>query len=128
MPEKPRDTLPVMFKELALTSFFAQLSEQIALAAGPLVAVLYLGAGATQTACLQSAQTLPFLLCSMPAGLLVDRLSRRNLMLASECLRALSLFAILYLLQIHHLSLSVLALCGFLGAIGTVVYSVAAPA
>lgn len=128
MPAERNDTLPVMFKGLALTSLFAQLSEQIALAAAPLVAVLYLGANATQTAYLQSAQTLPFLLFSMPAGLLVDRLSRRNLMLASECLRAVSLFAILYFLQIHHLGLRVLALCGFLGAIGTVVYSVAAPA
>lgn len=50
--------------------------------------------------------TLPFLPLSFPAGVLADRGSRRGLMALAEALRAL----------------------GFLGAAGTVAYSVAAPA
>ena len=42
--------------------------EQVALAAAPLVAVLLLGATASETGILQTAQTLPFLLLSIPAG------------------------------------------------------------
>ena len=46
----------------------AQFAEQIGLAAAPLVAVLSLGADEAATGVLQTAQTLPFLLFSIPAG------------------------------------------------------------
>lgn len=42
-----------------------QLAEQIAVVALPLAAVLLLGVGATETALLQLAQTLPFLLVAL---------------------------------------------------------------
>jgi len=90
--------------------------------------VLLLSAGPAETGWLQTAQTLPFLLLSIPAGLLVDRASRRRLMVGSEALRALSLATILALLAAGLLNLPLLAALGFLGAIGTVCYSVAAPA
>ena len=63
-------------------------------------------AGAGATGLLQAVMTLPFLPPSFPAGVLADRGSRRGLMALAEALRAL----------------------GFLGAAGTVAYSVAAPA
>lgn len=121
-------TLPAAFHRVAWSNLFAQFSEQIALAAAPLVAVLLLSAGPAETGWLQTAQTLPFLLLSIPAGLLVDRASRRKLMVVSEALRAISLVAILCLLAAGFLNLPLLAVLGFLGAIGTVCYSVAAPA
>lgn len=120
--------LPAAFRRIAWSNLFAQFSEQIALAAAPLAAVLLLSAGPAETGWLQTAQTLPFLLLSIPAGLLVDRSSRRMLMVASEALRAASLAAILALLAGGLLNLPLLAALGFLGAIGTVCYSVAAPA
>lgn len=121
-------TLPPAFRRLASSNLAAQFSEQIALAAAPLVAVLALGATAAQTGYLQTAQTLPFLLLSLPAGVLADRLPRRALMTAAECVRAASLLALLALLALGGLSLGWLAALGFLGAVGTVAYNVAAPA
>ena len=123
-----RTALPPAFHRIAWSNLFAQFSEQIALAAAPLVAVLLLSAGPAETGWLQTAQTLPFLLLSIPAGLLVDRSSRRMLMVGSEALRAVSLAAILGLLATALLDLPLLAGLGFLGAVGTVCYSVAAPA
>ncbi|MGO4398085.1 MFS transporter [Achromobacter sp. PAB15] len=120
--------LPSAFRRLAASNLAAQFSEQMALAAAPLVAVLALDATAAQTGYLQTAQTLPFLLLSLPAGVLADRMSRRALMTAAECVRACSLLALLALLWLGGLSLAWLTALGFLGAVGTVAYNVAAPA
>lgn len=120
--------LPSAFWRIGWSNLAAQFSEQIALAAAPLAAVLLLAAGATETAWLQTVQTLPFLLFSIPAGVAVDRASRRGLMVGAETIRALSLLAILALLGFSGLTMTSLAVLGFCGAIGTLVYSVAAPA
>jgi len=116
------------FARLAWSNLCAQFSEQVALAAAPLVAVLVLGADASDTGILQTAQTLPFLLLSVPAGVLADRSSRRKLMAGSEALRAASLVCIMGLVMSGNLTLVLLAALGFLGAVGTVCYSVTAPA
>ena len=128
MSKSETSSMPKPFRRLAWSNLSAQFSEQVALAAAPLAAVLLLGATAAETGFLQAAQTLPFLLLSVPAGVLADRTSRRGLMVGSEMLRAASLLAILLLLLSGHLALTLLGALGALGAIGTVVYSVAAPA
>ncbi len=120
--------LPPSFRRLSWSNLSAQMSEQLALAAAPLVAVLLLGAGAAEAGVLQTAQTLPFLLLSLPAGVLADRMARRRLMAGAEGLRAASCLVVLALLLTGGLNLPLLAVLGFLGAVGTVVYSVAAPA
>jgi len=120
--------MPHALRRLVLSNLAAQSSEQVALAAAPLLAVLALGAGAAETGWLQAAQTLPFLLLSLPAGVLADRFSRRRLMMGAEALRAGMLIAILALAAIGRLDLLALAALGFLGAAGTVAQGVAAPA
>ena len=120
--------LPAAFNRLAWSNLAAQSAEQVGLAAAPIVAVLVLGAGAGATGLLQTAQTLPFLLLAIPAGVLADRTSRRRLMTGAEALRALSLGGILVLGGLGLLTLPLLAVLGFLGACGTVAYSVTAPA
>lgn len=120
--------LPAAFRRIGWSNLLAQFSEQIALAAAPLAAVFMLSAGPSETGWLQTAQTLPFLLLSIPVGIVVDRASRRTLIMGSELLRALSLLVIVALLMIGALNLPLLAALGFAGAIGTVCYSVAAPA
>ena len=85
------------FTRLAWSNLAAQSAEQISLAAVPMVAVLSLGAGATENGLLSAAQALPFLLLSIPAGLLADRASRRRLLVGAEALRALSLLALVLL-------------------------------
>ncbi len=116
------------FNRLAGANLAAQSAEQLSLAAVPMVAVLALGAGPGEIGLLATAQTLPFLLLSIPLGLLADRTSRQRLMMAAELLRALALLALLAALLLSRLSIGLLALLGFVGAVGTVGFSVAAPA
>jgi len=126
MPSPP---YPPAFLRLAWSNLAAQSAEQVALAAAPLVAVLAFDAGTGATGLLQAAQTLPFLLLSIPAGLLADRaVSRSRLLAAAEALRAASLALILALIGLGLLTLPLLALLGFVGAAGTVAYSVTTPA
>jgi predicted MFS family arabinose efflux permease len=120
--------LPRPFVHLTWSALAALSADQIGLAATPIIAVLVLGAGAGTTGLLQTAQTLPFLLLAIPAGLVADRAPRRMLMLAGEVLRLLSLLAILVAVETEALNVALLALLGFIGATGTVAYSVAAPA
>jgi predicted MFS family arabinose efflux permease len=130
MPMSPQITpaLPASFHRLAWSNLAAQAAEQVALAAAPLIAVLSLEAGTGETGLLQMAQSLPFLLLSLPAGVLADRASRRHLMIAAETIRAVALLALPALAIVGWLSLPLLAVLGFLAATGTVVFSVAAPA
>src|SRR5215510_4922371 len=100
--------LPSAFIRLAWSNLAAQSAEQIGLAAAPIVAVLALGAGEGATGALQTAQTLPFLLLSIPAGVLADRMSRARLMAQAEVLRAVSLAAVLALIALHGLTLPLL--------------------
>jgi MFS family permease len=120
--------LPRSFVALVRSNLAAQSAEQLSLAAVPIVAVLALQAGPGEIGLLATVQTLPFLLLSIPLGLWADRYSRRRLMLAAEWLRALSLLGLFGLLAFGQASLLLLALLGFAGAVGTVAYSVAAPA
>ena len=77
---------------------------------------------------MQNDQTQTCLLLWIPAGVLADRMSRRALMTAAECARAASLLGLLALMALGGLNLGWLAALGFLGAVGTVAYNVAAPA
>lgn len=120
--------VPRGFNRLAWSNLAAQFAEQIALAAAPIIAVLAFGAGAGATGLLHTAATLPFLLFALPAGVLADRMSRRGLMAAAEGLRVLALIAVPVLAFAGLLSLPLLAILGFIGACGTVAYTVAAPA
>ncbi|MDR3399617.1 MAG: MFS transporter [Pandoraea sp.] len=112
---------------LSHANLAAQFSEQMTLAVIPIVAVIALGASAEQTASLQAATTLPFLLLSLPAGVLADRYRRKPLMVATELLRALALLGLFALFRAHLLTLSALGMLGFAMATGTVVFGAAAP-
>ncbi|WP_187630469.1 MFS transporter [Paraburkholderia sp. UCT31] len=119
--------LPRAFQRLAWSNLCAQSAEQISLAAAPLVAVFALGADARDTGLLQTAQTLPFLLLSMPLGVWADRRSRRVLMTLAESVRVCAMLCVLLLVLTHALNLPLLAALGFVAATGTVAYNVAAP-
>lgn len=121
-------TFPRPFTFLAWANLAAQSAEQLSLAAVPLVAVLLLHAGPGEIGMLATVQTLPFLFLSIPLGLLADRISRQRLMVGAEILRTLSLVGLLLVVVTGQLSLAWLAVLGFLGAVGTVGFSVAAPA
>lgn len=122
-----RDPLPSRFTRIAWSSVTTQMAEQIALVAVPLAAVLMLGAGATETAVLQVAQTLPFLVLAIPFGLIIDRTSPQRILLASELLRMATLGGIVMLIALDALSFGALLALSCVGAIGTVGVSVAVP-
>jgi len=113
---------------LSRSNLTAQFSEQMAIAAIPILAVAALGVSAQESATLQAINTLPFLLLSIPAGLLADRYRRKQLMITTELIRAAALFLLFALFSTQVLGLVGLAALGFAIATGTVVYSVAAPA
>ncbi len=76
------------FHRLAASNLTTQLAEQMALAASSVIAVLYFAAQADTAAWLQTVQSSPFLLMSIPAGILADCLPRAKLLLGAEGLRA----------------------------------------
>ena len=120
--------LPRSFTPLAASNLAAQSAEQLSQAAVPMVAVLALGAGPGAIGLLAAAQSLPFLLFALPFGVWADRGSRRRLMLGAEALRGTSLLALAALVLLGGLSIPALVGLGFVGALGTVAFSVAAPA
>ncbi|MEN9550637.1 MAG: Enterobactin exporter EntS, partial [Pseudomonadota bacterium] len=85
------NALPPAFHKLAFSNLMAQSAEQLTLAAVPIVAVLMLKAGPGEIGIIAAVQSLPFLLLSIPLGLLADRMSRKQLMLMSELLRVCAL-------------------------------------
>ena len=121
------EILSPSFKRLAWSNLLAQAAEQLSLAAVPIVAVLLLKAGPGEIGFLASIQSLPFLLLAMPLGLLADRMSRKRLMVLAEALRALALLFLLLVLLSGQVSIAALAVVGFMAAVGTVAFSVAAP-
>ena len=105
----------------------AQSAEQLTLAAVPIVAVLVLQAGPGEIGMIAAVQSLPFLLLSIPLGLLADRMSRKRLMLMSEVLRVCALMVLIVAMLLERISVPLLACVGFLAAVGTVGFSVSAP-
>ena len=123
-PQEPHHALAT----LSWCNLAAQSAEQISLAAVPIVAVMLLQAGPGEIGLLSTAQTLPFLLLSIPMGVLADRWSRSRLMVLAETARALSLLALWWMVGGGAVSLAALGLLGFIGAAGTVGFTIAAPA
>ncbi len=122
-----KTTLGKNFGWFISSNLFAQSAEQIGLATAPLIAVFLLGATASETALLQTVQSLPFLVLAIPGGLLADRAARRTMLIAAEIFRAGCFGVIILCLFTGTLNLWSLAALGFLGASGTVAYNVTSP-
>lgn len=118
----------LLIHKISYSNLCAQFSEQIIIAVLPIIAVLSMNASATETAFIQMINTLPFLLLSIPMGVIADRVSRKKLMIIIEIVRATAIFILFYLTFSGSLSINKIALFGFFIAMGTVIYSVASPA
>jgi MFS family permease len=70
------------------------IGSQITLVALPLAAILTLDASAFQVSVLTGLEFLPFLLLGIPAGVWVDRLRRRPILITTDLARGLSLLSI----------------------------------
>ncbi|MCW7988399.1 MFS transporter [Streptomyces platensis subsp. clarensis] len=76
------------FRQLFLADTLSQLGAEVAPVALPLVAVLALEATPFEVGLLTTFETLAFLLVGLPAGAWVDRLRRRNVLIAADLARA----------------------------------------
>jgi len=90
---------------------------QVTFIALPLTAILVLEASVFEVAALSAMDTLPFLLFALPAGVWIDRLRRRPLMVIADFGRAAALLSIPLAYAFDALSLGQLFVVGF--SVGT---------
>jgi len=113
------------FLKLWSAQTVSQFGTQISQVALPLVAVLVLDASAFQVAALGTVEFLPFLLFTLPAGVWVDRLPRRPILVIGDLGRAAALGSIPLAAALGHLTLAQLYIAGFVTGTLTVFFDVA---
>jgi Na+/melibiose symporter-like transporter len=91
----------------------------------PLLAIITLSADASQVGLLRSAQFLPFLVATIPLGLVVDRSARRSLMIAADLGRFVLVGSIPVLVWLGVRQIEVLYLLVFGAGTLTVLYQLA---
>jgi MFS family permease len=91
----------------------------------PLVAILILDATAFEVGLLNAADTLPFLIVGLPAGVWIDRLRRRPILIIGDLGRAILLATIPIAYLLDALTIVQLYLVGFLVGVLTVFFDVA---
>jgi Na+/melibiose symporter-like transporter len=89
-----RSALSSEFKKLWAALSISLMGSQITLLALPVFAALTLRVSAFQMGVLAAAGQVPFLLCSLPAGILVDRLPRRPILVTADLGSALLLLTV----------------------------------
>ena len=121
----------VLWRDRAFVRLFAanaisQLGTQFSVLALPLTALFVLHTGALEVALLRAFNVLPFVLFSLPAGVWIDRLRRRPLMIVADMGRALALASIPVAFWLGRLSLTqlyvVVAIHGTLSVVFDVSY------
>jgi MFS family permease len=113
------------FLKLWSAETVSQFGSQISLLALPLVAIDVLHATAFEVAVLSVVEFLPFLLVSLPAGVWVDRLRRRPILVLGDLGRAALLASIPIAHAFDVLTLGQLYGVGFFVGIATVFFDVA---
>src|SRR5262249_52924633 len=113
------------FLKLWTADSISQLGTQVTVLALPLTAILVLKANAFQVGILTAVEFLPFILVGLPAGVWVDRLPRRPILIVGDLGRAVVLgsIPIAYRLQVLHIAQ--LYVVAFLSGIFTVFFDVA---
>ena len=113
------------FVKLWSAETVSQFGTQFTVLALPLAAIDVLHASAFEVAALTTVEFLPFLLVSLPAGVWVDRLPRRPILIAGDASRALLLASIPIVYAVGHLTIWQLYVVAFLTGIATVFFDVA---
>jgi MFS family permease len=103
----------------------SQFGSQISQIAIPFVAILVLDASAFEVASLATVEFLPFIIFALPAGVWVDRMRRRPVLIAGDAGRAILLASIPIAYVADALTLGQLYVVGFLVGICTVFFDVA---
>jgi MFS family permease len=113
------------FLKLWSAQSISQLGTQVSALAIPLAAILVLHASAFEVASLNTVDFLPFLLFSLPAGVWVDRLRRRPLLVLGDTGRAVALTSIPVAYALGDLTIWQLYAVGFTTGTLTVLFDVA---
>jgi MFS family permease len=113
------------FLKLWSAETVSQFGSQISLLALPLVAIDVLHVSAFKVASLTTVEFLPFLLVSLPAGVWVDRLPRRPILIAGDLARAGLLGSIPVAYAMDVLTIWQLYGVGFVVGIATVFFDIA---
>jgi MFS family permease len=103
----------------------SQFGSQVTFLALPLVAIVVLDESTFRVAALTTVEFLPFLLFALPAGVWVDRLRRRPILVLGDLSRALALATIPIAHWLDALTIWQLYAVAFVHGIGTVFYDVA---
>ncbi|MBU0725278.1 MAG: MFS transporter [Alphaproteobacteria bacterium] len=114
---------PASIPVLTVSTSLAHGADQLALAALPLVAALALKADAALIGLLVAAQSAAWLVVSLPAGAMIDRLPKRRLLVTAQLLAAFA-FALAALAAASGFP-AALGASVFLGAAGTVIFVLA---
>lgn len=113
------------FRRLWLSSSVSWFGSEISELALPLLAVITLSASAAEVGLLRTAQFLPFLLATLPFGLLVDRRRRLPLMIGADVGRFLLIASIPILAWAHAAQMALVYVIVFAAGLLTVLYQLA---
>jgi hypothetical protein len=113
------------FAKLWSAATISLFGTQITFVAVPVVAVLILNASAFEVAVLATLEFLPFLLFTLPAGVWVDRLPRRRILITGDVGRALMLITIPIAFVLGWLTIWQLFLVAFVNGVLTVFFDIA---
>jgi MFS family permease len=98
---------------------------QITLLALPLIAATTLNVTPFEFGLLGAIEFLPFILLSLPAGVWVDRMRRRPIMIVGDLVRAVALLSIPIAFALDGLTIWQLYIVGFINGCATVFFDVA---
>jgi MFS family permease len=109
------------YKRMWFSILFSNLGGQITLLALPLTAVFLLDASPTQMGLLTAMEIAPFVLLSLPGGVLLDRMQKLPVYIAGEFVMGLSLLTIPLAWALDLLTMGwMYAVCFAIGAVYTI--------
>jgi MFS family permease len=113
------------FRRLFAANTISQLGTQVTMLALPLVAVIALHASALEVGVLAACETAAFLLVGLPAGAWVDRMRRREVLIAGDLGRAIVLGSVPFAWWMGALRMPQLYVVALLTGVLTVFFDVA---
>jgi MFS family permease len=113
------------FVKLWSAETISQFGTQVTLLALPIIAASTLNVTPFEFGLLATIEFLPFILLSLPAGVWVDRLRRRPILIAGDLIRAAALLSIPVAFALNGLTIWQLYIVGFINGCATVFFDVA---
>jgi MFS family permease len=113
------------FRKLWTAETISQYGTQVSALGIPLIAALYLNVTPFEFGLIATIEFLPFILLSLPAGVWVDRLRRRPILIVGDVGRGLALLSIPIAYELHALTIWQLYAVGFINGCFTVFFDVA---